>query len=312
MLIIIPLSLFFIINPIIFKDNNKSNIKVNTDRLNRHVKYLTDISPARNYKNITSLNKAADYIVSEFNKLNCKVDIQKFKINNIEYKNIVCSFNSNDKNRLIVGAHYDVYGNQEGADDNASGVAGLLEVARLINVSKPELDYGIDLVAFTLEEPPFFKTENMGSSVYMKKLKDLDIEILGMICLEMIGFFTDEDDSQKYPLFLLKAFYPAKGNFVAVVGKLDQYRFLRKIKKNIINGSNIDVRSVSAPRIIPGIDFSDHLNFWNYGYDAVMITDTAFYRNDNYHHKTDTIDKINFNKMSEVVKGVYWAVIHHD
>ena len=129
-----------------------------------------------------------------------------------------------------------------------------------------------------------------------------------MVSLEMIGYFNDQADSQHYPVALLKAFYPTRGNFIAVVGKLDQIRVLRRVKAAMVGASPLPVYSISAPRSIPGVDFSDHLNYWNAGYDAVMITDTAFYRNPNYHTFEDTPDTLDYRRMAQVVQGVYAAV----
>lgn len=286
------------------------DIPVNKERLYSDVKQLTSIDPPRNFINISSLNQSANYILSQFNKLKCKVDIQNFTVQNNEYKNIICSFGPADRERIIIGAHYDVCGNQPGADDNASGIAGLLEIARLIDELKPGLKNRVDLVAYSLEEPPFFRSESMGSAIHAKSLIDSDVKVKAMISLEMIGFFSEKTGSQQYPVFFLKWFYPKKANFIIVVGKLWQRKIVKHMKKYMIQGSNIEVYSINAPTSIPGIDFSDHLNYWRYKYDAVMITDTSFYRNPHYHEKTDSIETLDFNKMAEVIKGIYWAVVN--
>ena len=285
------------------------SIQVNKIRLYNDVKKLTAISPPRNYYNINSLNKASDYIIKEFKKLSCKVSVQKFNIENNEYKNVIASFNEKAKKRIIIGAHYDVCGNQPGADDNASGVAGLLELARMMDKYKPELKYRIDFAAYSLEEPPFFGTDMMGSAVHAQSLHKNKADIKIMICLEMIGYFTEEEKSQEYPTILMKPFYPDKGNFIGLVGRTGRSRQLKKLKKHMKEGINIDVETLSAPSFLPGIDFSDHRNFWKYGYNAVMVTDTSFYRNKNYHEPTDTIDTLDFDKMSEVVRGVYMILL---
>jgi hypothetical protein len=131
-----------------------------------------------------------------------------------------------------------------------------------------------------------------------------------MFCLEMIGFFSDKPRSQEYPVKVLKAVYPAIGNFIAVVGKMGNSGLTRHVKKHIMEGSFIGVESINAPESMTGIDFSDHLNYWKYNFPAIMITDTSFYRNKNYHQKTDTMDTLNFDKMGEVVKGVYWSLVN--
>jgi hypothetical protein len=131
-----------------------------------------------------------------------------------------------------------------------------------------------------------------------------------MICLEMIGYFSDKPRSQEYPLGIMKLFYPNKANFIAVIGKTGQGRTTRNVKRTMNRDSSVKAISLNAPASIQGIDFSDHLNYWKYGYVAVMITDTSFYRNANYHERTDTIDTLDIDKMSEVIKGVFAAVMN--
>jgi hypothetical protein len=296
-------------NPILFPGGSKpaQPIDVNKDRLYNDVKFLVSTPQPRNNYNIASLNIAAEYILAEFKKTNGRVEEQKYKADGKEYRNIICSFGPEDGERIIVGAHYDVCDEQAGADDNASGVTGILEISRLLSEQK-DIRTRIDLVAYTLEEPPHFRKETMGSAVHAKYLHDNNIPVKAMISVEMIGYFSDEPKSQEYPLGILKLFYPTKANYIAVVGKIGQGRIIRKMKKHMRSGSEIDVRSINAPAAIPGIDFSDHLNYWKYGYDALMITDTSFYRNKNYHEKGDTIETLDFTRMAEVVKGIYNAI----
>lgn len=286
-----------------------SNISVSVDRIKEDVKVLTSIYPPRNYRNVQSLNKAGEYIAAEFKKMKCRIDIQEFNVEGRIYRNIACSFGPEQGERVIVGAHYDVYGDQPGADDNASGMAGILEIGRLLSGLQPKLKYRTDLVAFTLEEPIFFKTRHMGSSVYAQSLSEAGIIVRAMISLEMIGFYTDRPDSQQYPLIFLKWMYPSTGNYIAVVGKLDQRKLVEKVKRLLAAASIVPVQSITAPSILPGIDFSDHQSFWKYGYPAVMVTDTAFYRNKNYHKNTDTIDTLDFERMAEVIKGLYRVTV---
>ncbi len=314
-IIIISLILitFFLIKIVLNMLINKKNININAskERLYNDVKFLSSINPPRNYENIDSLNKIADYIYKEFNKLDTtSVEIQRYFIENDEYKNVIASFGPQDSERIIIGAHYDVFDDYPGADDNASAVAGLLEIARLISELKPDLKKRIDLVAYSLEEPPFFDSEFMGSSVHAKSLYDSKVKITVAISLEMLGYFTDKPDSQKYPLPVLNFFYPDKGNFISIVGMLGSGKIIKNIKSYMKEVSNIDIQSLTSPIIIPGISLSDHRSYWKYNYKAVMITDTALYRNPNYHEKTDTIDTLDFYRMKEVVKGVYWAVIN--
>lgn len=303
--------IYLVTNPLIgaAKNDPQAQPPVNKERLIKDVKFLTSTPLPRNSDNLSALNLAAEYIKDQFKEIGLEPVEQIFQAEGKTYKNIICSVGPENGARIILGAHYDVCGNQPGADDNASGVAGLLEIARLLSSQKPLLKYRIDLVAYTLEEPPFFRTNLMGSAVHAKSLFDNSIQVKAMICLEMIGYFSDKPNSQGFPLGILKLFYPTTGNFITVVGKLGKQKLARQVKRAMKQGSSITVKSINAPAAIPGIDFSDHRNYWKYNYDAVMITNTSFYRNHNYHQVTDTIETLDFDKMAEVVKGVYWSLV---
>ncbi|QMU31696.1 M28 family peptidase [Adhaeribacter radiodurans] len=285
-------------------------ILVEKERLYADVQYLTQITPPRQAFNLTGIEQAATYIYEEFQKLSNRVSYQPFKVDGQTYKNIICSLGPTEGERIIIGAHYDVCGNQPGADDNASGVAGLLEIARLLHAQEAKLKYRFDLVSFCLEEPPYFKTASMGSAVHAKSLRKEGVIVKAMVCLEMIGYYSEEKGSQRYPLPGMHAIYPDKANFISVIGDLNQEKLVAHLKKYMLAGSTIDVQSLNAPASIPGVDLSDHLNYWANNYPAVMITNTSFYRNPHYHQESDTIDTLDFDKMAEVVKGVYWAVMH--
>lgn len=273
--------------------------------LQKHVLFLSGIQPARNYVNVASLDSCANYIKNHFSVYADTVYFQEYTVQGKKYKNVIASFGTENNKRLIIGAHYDVCEELPGADDNASGTAGLLELARMLNRKK--LNKRIDLVAYTLEEPPFFRTEYMGSAVHAQSLVNDSIKIMGMICLEMIGYFSDAPHSQDYPLSILKGVYPKVGNYITVVGKLDAGSLTHQMKKLMKQGSAIPVESIAAPATLPGIDFSDHLNYWKHNFEAVMISNTGFYRNKNYHTALDTPEKLNYYKMSQVIESVYFA-----
>lgn len=279
-------------------------------RLYEDVLTLTSIQPPRHYLNLASLDAIAGYIAHELGKLNGTVEYQKYKAQGREYKNVIATFGDVSKQRVVVGAHYDVCGDQPGADDNASAVAGLLELARLVNELQPSLSYGVEFVAYCLEEPPFFATPFMGSLVHARSLKETDTQVKAMICLEMIGYFSDAPHSQHFPLNALRYVYPTTGNFITVVGKLSQIALVQKVARHMKEASPISVQSFAAPHLIPAISLSDHRSYWQCGYPAVMINNTAFYRNPHYHQTSDTIDTLNFDKMAQVVKGVYWALVN--
>ncbi|MFQ6077612.1 MAG: M28 family peptidase [Thermodesulfobacteriota bacterium] len=284
------------------------HIPVNVGSLYDHVNFLTSLPAARNYENLTSLDLAADYIDSVFRIATSHVQTQTFPVEGERYRNIVWTFHPEGRPVVVVGAHYDVAGDQPGADDNASGVAALLELARLLSTLRPRLDHRIDLVAYSLEEPPYFRTEFMGSAVHARSLNEEGIRVEAMIALDMIGYFDSTPRKIRLPLGLT---YPLSRDFIAVVGRLTDLRTVSRIKKWIRKGSDIEVRQLSLPPSwVKGVSWSDHRNYWAYGYPAVLITDTSFYRNPHYHKNTDTIRTLDFARMAEVVKGLYWTAVN--
>ncbi|BDD05279.1 M28 family peptidase [Aureibacter tunicatorum] len=279
------------------------NANSDTVRIKNDLRKITKTKRPRNYRNIQTLNYVAEYIYNEF-LVNCdSVYYQCYSVNGLEYKNVIGIIGKQKKEKLVIGAHYDVAGNQEGADDNASGVVGLLELSRLISTN--DFDYQVELVAYTLEEPPFFRSDYMGSHIHAKSLHDKNINIKGMICLEMIGYFNDLKKSQDYPIGFLKLFYGSRGDYITVVQKTGNGKFGRQIKREMKRQDLIKTKSFKAPAMLPGIDFSDHLNYWRYNYSAVMITNTAFYRNKNYHETTDKMETLDLNRMALVIDELY-------
>ncbi|UYZ61486.1 M28 family peptidase [Hymenobacter weizhouensis] len=278
-------------------------------RLYADVKFLTELQPARHYLSLTSLNKAADYIKAEFEKLDGQVQEQAFRVEGRLYRNISLLLGPEDAPRLVVGAHYDVCGNQPGADDNASAVAGLLETARLLHQFRPALKYRVELVAYPNEEPPYFATEHMGSAVHARSLHQAGVPVRAMLCYEMIGYFRDEPGSQHFPSEQLAAQYPHTGNFIIVVGRTGQEAFTRRVQELMQSRAALDVQRISLPPEMGLAGLSDHRNYWRHGYDAVMLNDTSFLRNPHYHQPTDTIETLDFLRMAEVINGAYAVVV---
>lgn len=279
---------------------------VDTTRIKNDLSEIVNLEKSRNYKNIEMLNKVANYIKTELGKVCDSVAYQSYNVDNSEYKNVIASIGMENKERIIIGAHYDVFGNQQGADDNASGVAGLLELARLL--SKEKLTYRIDFVAYTLEEPPFFRTKEMGSYVHAKYLFDNQISIKGMICLETIGYYDEKPNSQDYPIKGMSLVYGNKGDFITVVQNNKNQPFSEMVKGIMKQQNLIETKSFKGSAALPGIDFSDHMNYWKFNYDAVMITNTAFYRNKNYHTDKDKLETLDIQKMSLVIEQLYMTM----
>lgn len=273
-----------------------------------HLIAITQTPKFRNHKNVYQLDSVASYIHQNFSKYGDSTVFQEFKVGEETYKNVITSFGTDNKKRIIVGAHYDVCGDQQGADDNATGVTALLELARLLKNQK--LNYRIDLVAYTLEEPPYFKTENMGSYVHAKYLKDHNIDVFGMVSVEMIGYFKDEENTQDFPIGFLSHIYGNKGDFITLVKKFNAGKFVKKFSQNFKEANQIKTETFGAPKFVKGIDFSDHLNYWNFGYSALMITDTSFFRNKNYHEPTDTLETLDIARMTKVIDGIYMSLIN--
>lgn len=275
--------------------------------LHRHLIMLT--KEAHDFAHAKELNALGDSILSIMKKFSDDVKKQEFLVGGSSFFNVVSTFKGEVEEQIVVGAHYDACGEQPGADDNASGVAGLLELGRLLKGKKPH--YTIVLVAYTLEEPPHFRSKNMGSYVHAKSLVDQKVKVKGMVCLEMIGYFKEEKKTQHYPVGILRMFYGSRGDYIANVKKFGSGKFAKQFQRNMKKGKHIRSRTITAPKWITGIDFSDHLWYWHFGFSAIMVTDTAFYRNANYHEKTDTIASLDLNKMAKVVDGVYEVLIRY-
>ncbi len=298
--------LFFLISLSLLQHSWTQQLS-DTSLIRNHLVQLTKSDAFRHHKNPKQLNKTAGYIRNEFLKYADSVSYQEYEVKGTVYRNVIASFGTNNRQRIIVGAHYDVCGEQEGADDNASGVVGLLELARLLN--QQSLNYRIDLVAYTLEEPPYFRTEYMGSYIHAQSLHENKVDVYGMVCLEMIGYFSDEKKSQDYPLGILSLFYGNKGNYITLVKKSGAGKFAKQFSKEYKATKAIKTKKFTGPETLSGIDYSDHLNYWKFGYSALMVTNTAFYRNKNYHHPTDTMETLDIYRMSKVINGVYQSLI---
>ena len=289
-----------------FQHNIPSRAIVDAKALRGHVDLLAHTWWPRNWQRADHLDQAADYIAGQFKSAGAVVEGQAFTVGDRSYRNVIGRFAAGRGRRVVVGAHYDSCGDTPGADDNASGVAVLLELARMLGQQAPTSE--VELVAYALEEPPFFRTAQMGSAVHAKRLADEHADIRGVIVLEMVGYFDDAWGSQSYPLPLLYAMYPNRANFIGVIGPAGQGAWVKAIKIGMQGTSDLPVYSIRAPSIVPGVDFSDHMNYWPYGFQALMITDTAFYRNKAYHEVGDTAERLDYARMAKVAVAVFEAI----
>lgn len=273
-------------------------------RLYRHVHHLSVTIGSRSVFEVERLDRAEQYIVSVLKESGLSAERQTFDYEGRPYHNLIVTIDGLERREetVIIGAHYDTIEGTPGADDNASGVAVLLELCRALRDFRPERT--LRLIFFTLEEPPVFSTSRMGSYVCASEARRRGEAVHGMISLEMVGYYDDREGSQAFPLPGMGAMFSNRGNFIGVVGNLPSRELVASVANALKRASPLPVESLAAPAFIPGISFSDHGSFWKAGYRAVMITDTAFYRNPNYHTAGDTVETLRFDRMAELLRGM--------
>jgi Zn-dependent M28 family amino/carboxypeptidase len=276
-------------------------------RLRSHVEALAGRIGERNVRRPQALHAAETYIAAEFAALGYDVVRQTYVAEGVDSSNLEVSVAGGTRAAeiVLVGAHYDTVPGSPGADDNASGVAGLIEIARALRDARPART--VRLVAFVNEEPPFFYWGEMGSRVYARAARARRDDIRVMLSLEMLGCYTDVAGSQSYPP-PLGLFYPDAGNFIAFVSNLRSRRALAQLVSAFRASSDFPAEKLASPAVVPGVSWSDQISFWREGYPAVMITDTAFYRYRHYHAPTDTPDRLDYHRMASVVEGLAQAI----
>ena len=278
-----------------------------TERLRRHVAVLAGEIGERNVFRPAALRAAAEYIRGAWANQGHEVVSQRYDVQGVTSENLAIELRGKSKpgEIVLIGAHYDSVHGSPGANDNASGVAALLELSRDFARFAPERT--VRFVAFVNEEPPFFTSQQMGSMVYAKAARERGDDIRLMVSLEMLGFYSDRPGSQSYPP-LLRLFYPDRANFVAIVSNLSSRKPLRELAQAFRASSDFPVETLAAFESVPGLGWSDQFSFWRQGYPAVMVTDTAFYRYPYYHTALDTPDKVCYAPMARVVEGLRKAI----
>jgi len=278
------------------------------DGLKRHVYGLADQIGERNVMLPEALHAAERYIGQQWKAQGYSVNRLPYIVKGIECANLeIARCGSRyPTDSILIGAHYDTVFGSPGADDNASGVAALLELSRLFMKSEPERT--IRFVAFVNEEAPFFAGRHMGSLIYAKAARRRGDRIRFMVSLEMLGCYYDTPNSQRYPA-LLKYIYPDRANFIAFVSNRESRSCLLCLVRAFRQHSKFPVEHLTAPVFVPGVALSDHFSFWRQGYSAIMVTDTAFYRNPWYHTAGDLPDKLNYDYFAAVVQGLYFALL---
>ncbi|MEZ4458726.1 MAG: M28 family peptidase [bacterium] len=262
-------------------------------RLEGHVRQLAG---PRNVFYPAEYRSAENYLVARLKSFGYAPTLQAVASFYGPANNVVVVIPGATSARWVVGAHYDSHDRNPGADDNASGTAALLEIARALHGTTPART--LELVFFANEEPPHFQTDTMGSVVHSKNAGEVEL----MISLEMLGYYSSEPNSQKYPP-PLNHYYPDVGDFVAVVGSIPDRLPVQDLTKKLRSGG-MKTYGFSGPRFIPGIGFSDHWSYWQHDTRAIMVTDTAFFRNDNYHKDTDLPETLDYLRMARVTRLV--------
>ncbi|MBI1900675.1 MAG: M28 family peptidase [Planctomycetia bacterium] len=277
------------------------------EMLRRDVVMLAETIGERNVVQHHKLLEAAAWIEKELAKAGHAVEKQSFVVRGRECFNLSVELKGTARpdETIVIGAHYDSVEGCPGANDNGTGVAATLALARRF-AGKPG-DRTLRFVFFANEEPPYFQTDQMGSFHYAQGCRERNEKIVGMISLETIGYFSDEAGSQQYP-FPFGLMYPTTGNFIAFVGNSASQPLVEQAVGSFRRQAKFPSEGAALPGWISGVGWSDHWSFWEAGYPALMITDTAPFRYPHYHLETDTPDKIDYGKMAKVVLGVEHVV----
>ncbi len=283
------------------------NNDVLANNLRQHVCHLAQDIGERNVHYPQRLQASEDYIRSVWQQQGYAVRTQDYAVDGIRCANLEVSRHGTLYPDAIVllGAHYDTVRGSPGANDNGSGVAVLLELARAFRAGHP--GHTLRLVAFVNEEMPFFYTARQGSRVYASAARRRGDDIRLMLSLETMGYYRDEPGTQGYPP-LFRFFYPDRGDFIAFVSNFRSRRTMRRLTRAFRTVSDFPLQQVATFAFVPGVAWSDHLPFWREGYRAIMVTDTAFYRYPFYHSAEDSAEKLDYARLAQVTQALYRAL----
>lgn len=253
------------------------------------------------------MEAATALIEREFRAMGDSIERQSYDVGGQEVANVIVERPGTGRNKevVILGAHYDTVDTTPGADDNASAVAVLIEVARLLR--ERTFDRTLRFVAFACEEPPHSYTDTMGSAVYARRCRLQNERIVGMLCLEMVGYYSSKPHSQRFPEEIPRLFrpmFPRRGNFLAAVGNLGSLRLLWMFRRGFKRAVRFPLFSIALPEAVHSIRLSDNSSFWDQRYPALMLTDTSFLRNPNYHQPSDTPETLDYRSMTDVTSGI--------
>lgn len=287
--------------------------------LKAHLRTLTRTIGERSIRVPENLEGAREYIEAFYKDLGIQVHNEPYLYQGIPVANVVAeiAFCDHPSRHYLLGAHYDTVSDTVGADDNASAIAVQLETARALQSLRnhESSDLAVKFVSFTLEEPPASFTRHMGSRVYARKARRQKERIDGMICLEMVGYVCREPGCQSYPFPLMRMVYPDTGNFIGIVGNFSSRHLTRSLFRAFQKNKSLPVVRLTVPFggwLMPSVRLSDHSSFWDNGFSAVMITDSAFYRNPHYHRPSDVMETLDFDFMAELVKSLVRFFRSHD
>lgn len=281
------------------------------ERLYAHVDRLAGLIGPRHLGKSNTMEVTATYIERQLVELGYCVDRHLYDVDGSHVANLVAERPGTRRadDVVIVGAHYDTVPETPGADDNASAVAVLVEVARILQSSV--FQRSLRFVAFACEEPPHYYTDTMGSQVYARQCRLRGERIVGMLCLEMVGYYCTEPNSQRIPPSIprwLRWAFPKRGDFLAAVGNLRSWRLAWAFRRGFRGASRFPLYCIVLPEMISEIRMSDNGSFWDQGYPALMVTDTSFLRNPHYHTATDTPDTLDYARMAQATLGVAGGV----
>jgi Zn-dependent M28 family amino/carboxypeptidase len=275
--------------------------------LSRDVHHLAETIGERNVFNPERLHEAERWLISTLESDGWQVQRQEYEVDGVLSANLEIELTGTSlpEEIVVVGAHYDSVIGSPGANDNATGVAALLTLARHFRTATPERT--LRLVFFVNEEPPFFTTASMGSVVYARRSRERGEKIVAMLSLETIGYYSDRTGSQEYPAALAFLF-PAEGNFIAFVANVGSRRMLNEVVEEFRRRATIPSEGAALPPMIPGVGWSDHWSFWQYDYPGVMVTDTALFRDPHYHTARDTAERLDYERLARVTVGLEYVV----
>lgn len=268
---------------------------------------ILNVDAARNYKNITELNRVSAWLKEQMRLFGIPCEFQPFVINSLGYRNVICWINNKSVEKVVIGAHYDVFATHMGANNNASGVVATLEAARLLALQKNKFKQDIEFVFYALEEPPYFNTEYMGSYIHAKALKRQKTNVKAVFILDSVGYF-DENFVQNYPMGL-KWIYPQHANFIASIGHLSSAALAGQFCEAMQQRRRLECQRLVTPTFMQIADFSGYINYAKLDFPTVLISDTAYYRYPYYNTEQDRLDRINLQKMSYVIDGLVQTVL---